>query len=254
VRGPRGDLPLLAPMSRIAGRLAPQAGAWALQMANGGSGVLLGGVPGVPPARVLVIGAGSVGANAVRIAVGFGAQVTVMDRDTDRLDALDRHYAGRVETSASDPAALDEEIARADLVIGAVLAPGRRAPKLIRRETIRRMRAGSVIVDVAIDQGGCAETSRPTSHTQPLFVEEGIVHYCVPNMPSACARTATLALAQVTLPHVVALAGLGMPEALRRDAGLREGLQVHAGRLTDAALAAELGRDFIPVDQALGLA
>ncbi|GAB4443979.1 MAG: alanine dehydrogenase [Rhodocyclaceae bacterium] len=253
VTGPQGATVLLAPMSRIAGRLAPQVGAWALQTANGGSGVLLGGVPGVAAAKVTVIGAGSVGVNAIRIAAGLGAQVTVLDRDIDRLEAIDRHYAGRVQTCAARPGVLSERVAASDLVIGAVLVRGARAPRLVRREDVCRMRPGSVIVDVAIDQGGCVETSRPTSHSEPLFVEEGVVHYCVPNMPSACARTATLALAEATLPYVVALAGLGLPQALARDAGLREGLQVHAGRITHAALAAELARDFVPPEKALGL-
>ncbi|WIM05978.1 MAG: alanine dehydrogenase [Candidatus Nitricoxidivorans perseverans] len=224
-----GGLPLLAPMSRIAGRLAPQVGAWALQMANGGSGVLLGGVPGVPPAKVAVIGAGSVGANAAQIAAGMGADVTVLDRSVDRLAALDALYRGHIRTAAADPMTLAEHVAGADLVVGAVLTAGKLAPKLIGRDLLRRMRPGSVIVDVAIDQGGISAASRPTSHSEPLFAEEGVIHYCVPNMPSAVARTATMALAQATLPYALAIANIGLDEALTRDPGLRRGLQVHRG-------------------------
>jgi alanine dehydrogenase len=221
-----GELPLLAPMSRVAGRLAPQVGAWALQMANGGSGVLLGGVAGVPPGKVVVVGAGNVGSNALQIAVG-------------------------ITTCVADPFTLEHAIVDADLVIGAVLIPGKLSPKCIPRALLRRMRPGSVIVDVGIDQGGIAETSRPTSHTNPIFVEEGIVHYCVPNMPSAVARTATLALTQATLPHALRLANLGLRRALEEDTGLMEGLQVHAGKVTHAGLAEDTGRAFTPARDAL---
>lgn len=241
-----GNLALLAPMSRIAGRLAPQAGAWALQMANGGSGVLLGGVPGVPPAKVVVIGAGSVGTEATRIAVGMGADVTVLDLGTPRLESLDALYRGRIRTAVSDPDCLAREIETADLVVGAALIPGRLSPRLVTRAHLRRMRPGSVLVDVGIDQGGIAETSRPTSHSEPLFAAEGVVHYCVPNMPSAVARTATQALALATLPHALALAGLGLREAVARDAGLAAGLQVHGGRVTHAGLAADTGHPHTP--------
>ena len=237
-----GELPLLAPMSRVAGRLAPQVGAWSLQMANGGSGVLLGGVAGVPPGKVVIVGAGSVGANALQIAVGMGAQVTLFDRGVKKIEALDRLYRGRIATCVADPLALERAIAEADLVIGAVLIPGKLSPKLIPRALLRRMRPGSAIVDVGIDQGGIAETSRPTSHSRPLFVEEGIVHYCVPNMPSAVARTATLALTQATLPYALKLATLGLREALRADAGLLQGLQTHAGKITHAGLAEDTER------------
>lgn len=237
----RGNLPLLAPMSRIAGRLAPQMGAWALQMANGGSGVLLGGVPGVPPAKVVVIGAGSVGAEAARIAVGMGADVTVLDRGIAKLEGLDALYRGRLRTAVADADTLARETEQADLLVGAALVPGRLAPRLLTRAMLARMRPGSVLVDVSIDQGGIAETSRPTSHTEPLFVAAGVVHYCVPNMPSAVARTATLALAQATLPHALALANLGLREAVSHDANLGAGLQLHAGRVTHAALAADIG-------------
>lgn len=243
VTDPRGRLPLLAPMSRIAGRLAPQVGAWALQMANGGSGVLLGGVPGVPPAKVLVIGAGESGSHAVQIAAGMGAEVTVLDVDIDRLAHLDDLYRGRVRTCYSEALAIAEYVAQADLVIGALLVPGKLAPRLISRALLKKMRPGSVLVDIAVDQGGIAETSRPTSHSQPLFVDEGVVHYCVPNMPSACARTATLALTQATLPFVLKLADRGV-DALKDDPGLAAGLQVFAGEVTHRGLAEDLKRPF----------
>ena len=238
-----GRLPLLAPMSRIAGRLSVQVGAWALQMANGGSGVLLGGVPGVAPGRVVVIGAGVSGANAVQIAAGMGADVTVLDIDLERLAYLDEIYRGRVQTCYSEALAMAEQVAQADLVIGALLVPGKLAPRLIPRKLLQRMRPGSVLVDIAIDQGGIAETSRPTSHSQPLFVEEGVVHYCVPNMPSACARTATLALTQATFPYVLKLADTGL-DALSEDAELASGLQVHAGQVTHRGLAEDVKRPY----------
>ncbi|HWQ39273.1 MAG TPA: alanine dehydrogenase [Burkholderiales bacterium] len=238
-----GRLPLLAPMSRIAGRLAIQFGAWALTMANGGSGVLLGGVPGVLPGRVVVIGAGEAGSNAVQMALGAGAEVTVMDVNIDRLAQLDHTYCGRVKTAFSEPLAIAEQVAQADLVVGALLIPGKLAPKLISRALLRRMRRGSVLVDISIDQGGIAETSRPTSHSQPLFVEEGVVHYCVPNMPSAVARTATLALTQATYPYVLRLAERGL-DALLDDPGFGQGLQIHAGQVTHRGLADDTGRPF----------
>ncbi|MBL8482506.1 MAG: alanine dehydrogenase, partial [Rhodocyclaceae bacterium] len=215
----RGGLPLLAPMSRIAGRLAPQVGAWALQMANGGSGVLLGGVPGVAPARVVVIGAGSVGVNAVQIAAGMGAEIIVLDRNIERLETLDRQWRGRVVTRVAEPLVLEQTVAAADLVIGAVLLPGKRAPRLISEQLLQNMRPRSVIVDVAIDQGGISAASRPTTHADPLFVAHGVLHYCVTNMPAACARTATLALAQAVLPYVMELADRGLGAALRADPG-----------------------------------
>ena len=239
----QGRLPLLAPMSRIAGRLSVQVGAWALQMANGGSGVLLGGVPGVAPGRVVVIGAGAAGANAVQIAAGMGADVTVLDVDLERLAHLDQIYRGRVKTCFSEALAIAEQVAQADLAIGALLVPGKLAPRLISRKLLQGMRPGSVLVDIAIDQGGIADTSRPTSHSQPLFVEEGVVHYCVPNMPSACARTATLALTQATFPYVLKLADCGL-DALSEDTGLADGLQVHAGQVTHRGLAEDVKRPF----------
>jgi alanine dehydrogenase len=243
-----GGLPLLAPMSCIAGRLAPQVGAWALQMANGGSGVLLGGVPpptAVPSARVVVIGAGNVGANATAIAVGMGAQVTLFDRGPARLAALEAHYRGRITTAVTEPAALARAIAEADLVVGAVLIPGESAPHLVDRALLRKMRPGSVLVDVAIDQGGIAETSRATSHTSPIYIEEGVVHYCVPNMPSAVARTATLALTQATLPFALALARTGLAAACAADPHLAAGLQTHRGSVCHRGLAADTRRPFV---------
>lgn len=240
-----GGLPLLAPMSRIAGRLAPQVGAWALQTNNGGSGVLLGGLPGdgdVPPARVVVAGAGAVGANAAQAAMGMGAAVTVFARGRTRLALIEQRCRDNVTTRIYEPRAFEDAVCNADLVIGAVLIPGRLSPKLISRETLRHMRPGSVIVEVGIDQGGISETARPTSHSDPLYVEEGIVHYCVPNMPSAVARSATLALTHATLPYVLSLAGRGLDRALRQDPGLLQGLQVHAGHITHHGLAEDLGR------------
>jgi alanine dehydrogenase len=249
----RGGLPLLAPMSRIAGKLSVQFGAWALQMANGGSGVLLGGVPGVPPARVVVIGAGAAGQNAVRVAVGMGADVTVFDVNIAALGHLEEVYDGRVRTCYSEPLSLADNVASADLVIGATLTPGKLAPRLITRAMLRRMRRGSVFVDISIDQGGIAETSRPTSHSDPIYVEEGVIHSCVPNMPAAVARTATLALTQATIPYAVKLADRGWKAALAEDAGLRDGLQICAGQVTHAGLAQDVGKAYVPFEQAAAL-
>ena len=246
-----GSLPLLVPMSEIAGRLAPQVGAWALQMANGGSGVLLSGVPGVTPGKVAIIGGGSVGANAARIAIGMGADVTLLDRSAERLRQLESLFGARLKTCVSNPHSIAALVRDADLVIGAVLLPGKLSPKLIHRTDLEQMRPGSVVVDVGIDQGGIAETSLPTSHSNPLYVESGIVHYCVPNMPSAVARTATLALTQATLPYAVEIASHGLRAALAADAGLRDGLQVHAGHVTHRDLAADVGRPYVPAIEAL---
>ncbi len=241
----RGNLPLLAPMSRIAGRMAIQIGAWALQMNNGGSGVLLPGVPGVPPAKVVVIGAGAAGSNAVQVAAGLGADVTVFDVSIDRLAHVDALYRGRVKTCYSVPLTLAESVANADLVIGALLVPGKLAPKVITRDTVGRMRKGSVIVDIAIDQGGISETSRMTYHSAPLYVDEGVVHYCVPNIPAACARTATLALTQATLPYVLRLASQGLM-AMKGDFGFAAGLQTHDGQVTHKGLAEDTRRPHRP--------
>ena len=254
VTAPDGSLPLLTPMSAIAGRLAPQVGAWALQMANepvGGSGVLLGGVPGVLPARVLIIGGGIVGTNAARIALGMGADVTLLDRSAAKLAHLEDIFGARLKTAISNVANLQQLVAESDLVVGAVLLPGKLAPKLITRADLRRMRPGSVIVDVAIDQGGICETSRATSHTHPLYVEDGVVHYCVPNMPSAVARTATLALTQATLPLALEIANKGLAAAIADNPGLREGVQTFKGKLTHAGLAQDTQRPCTPLDALL---
>ncbi|UCD69192.1 MAG: alanine dehydrogenase [Betaproteobacteria bacterium] len=240
-----GRLPLLAPMSRVAGRLSMQFAAWSLQMANGGSGVLLSGVGGVPPAKVVVIGPGEVGSNAVQIAVGLGAEVMVLGTKPDRLAQLDQIYRGRLKTCFSEPMAIAEHVANADVVVSGVLIPGKLAPKLISRDLLRRMRPGSVLVDVAIDQGGIAETSRPTSHSDPIYIEEGVVHYCVPNMPSAVARTATLALTHATYPYMLRLAEKGMA-ALDEDPGLAMGLQVHSGDVTHSGLAEDVNKPYKP--------
>jgi len=241
VKSPSGGTPLLAPMSQIAGRLAIQAGMQALEMANGGRGVLLGGVPGAPAGAVAVIGGGVVGSNAIRVAAGIGARVTLLDHEAERLRALDDLYPGRLETRLASAANIAECTARADLVVGAIYVHGRRPERLLSRALVRSMQRGAALVDVSIDQGGIAETSRPTTHSAPFYVEEGVVHYCVTNMPAAVARTATIALTDATLPYVVALAGRGVDEALRADAGLAAGLNVADGKVMHAGLAAELG-------------
>lgn len=236
-----GGLPLLAPMSRVAGRMAVQAGAHSLEKAQGGSGVLLPGVPGVAPASVTVIGGGVVGENAARMALGLGAEVTVLDKSLPRLEVLDHRYQGRLHTVYSTADALDEAIRRSDLIIGAVLVPGAAAPKLITREQLGEMRPGSVLVDVAIDQGGCFETSKATTHAEPTYVVDGVVHYCVANMPGAVARTSTQALTNATLPFVIALADRGWKQALADDPHFLAGLNVHAGQVTHPAVAEAFG-------------
>jgi len=235
-----GGLPLLQPMSDIAGRLAPQMGALGLHTSHGGSGKLISGMPGVPPARVLIIGAGVVGMSAARTAVGLGARVTLVDHQGDKLAHAEAQFGARVETRFSAPDTIADSLEYADIVIGAAQIPGRHAPRLITIASLKRMPPGSVLVDVAIDQGGIAETSRPTTHSHPFFVAEGIVHYCVTNMPGAVARTATKALTHATLPYVQALAEQGLA-ALAADPGLQAGLHVHAGRITHAGLAQDLG-------------
>ena len=237
----RGGLPLLAPMSEVAGRLAPQAGAWALQKANGGQGVLLGGVPGVRPARVVIIGGGVVGTAAARVATGMGANVTVLDRSVPRLSYLDDIFMGRLTTQYATAAAVAELLPSADMVIGAVLIPGAAAPKLVTRAQLADMKPGAVLVDVAIDQGGCFETSHPTTHHDPIYEVDGIVHYCVANMPGAVPRTSTQALGNATLPFVLALADKGWRRAVHDDAHLRAGLSTHEGKLTSAPVGAALG-------------
>jgi alanine dehydrogenase len=247
----RGGLPLLAPMSEVAGRMSIQAGAHALEKAQGGLGVLLGGVPGVVPAEVVVIGGGVVGYNAARVAIGMGAKVTVLDRSVPRLKYLDELFENRLLTLYSTTDALEQAVTRADLVIGAVLVPGAAAPKLVTRAMLKKMRPGAVIVDVAIDQGGCFETSKPTTHQDPTYVVDGIVHYCVANMPGGVARTSTFALTNATLPYVLALADKGYKKALLDDANLREGLNVHQGAVTYKAVAEALDYDYIAPQDAL---
>ena len=238
-----GGLPLLAPMSEVAGRLAPQVGAWALQKANGGRGILLGGVAGVGPGLVTVIGGGVVGTNAARIAAGMGAEVTVLDRSLARLRHLDEAFGGRFRTRHANAATTEEMVTRSDLVVGAVLVPGAAAPRLVHRAQLAAMKPGAVLVDVAIDQGGCFETSRATTHDDPIFEVDGIVHYCVANMPGAVARTATIALTNATLPFLLQIADKGWHAACRDDPHLAAGLNVHAGKLTHYAVGEALGLD-----------
>ncbi|WP_232491644.1 alanine dehydrogenase [Novosphingobium kaempferiae] len=252
VTGPGGSLPLLKPMSQVAGRMAIQAGATALEKAHGGRGVLLGGVPGVLPARVMVIGGGVVGFNAAQMAVGLGADVTILDRSPEVLERLGIHFESRAKTRFANSSNIRQMLSEAELVIGAVLVPGAAAPKLITREMLSVMKPGAVLVDVAIDQGGCFETSRPTTHQEPTFTVDGIVHYCVANMPGGVARTSTYALNNVTLPHALEIANLGWKAALKADPHLANGLNVHAGKVTYEAVARELGYDYVPVSEVLG--
>ena len=251
VTGPGGSLPLLKPMSQVAGRMSIQAGATALEKAHGGRGVLLGGVPGVLPGRVLVIGGGVVGFNAAQMAVGLGADVTILDRDPEVLERLGNHFESRAKTRFSNRANIQQMICEAELVIGAVLVPGAAAPKLVTRDMLRCMKPGAVLVDVAIDQGGCFETSHATTHQDPTYIVDGVVHYCVANMPGAVARTSTYALNNVTLPHALKIADLGWQEAMRRNPHLAAGLNVHDGKLTYQAVAEELGYAFVPVADVL---
>jgi alanine dehydrogenase len=248
-----GGLPLLAPMSEVAGRMSIQAGAHALERGAGGRGVLLGGVPGVPPAKVVVLGGGVVGMNALRMALGLEADVTVLDRSLPRLKELDLAFAPALKTRYSTTDALEESVLTADLVIGAVLIPGAAAPKLVTREMIRGMRRGTVVVDVSIDQGGCFETSRPTTHSDPTYVVDGVVHYCVTNMPGAVARTSTFALNNATLPFTLALADKGYRGAMADDKHLRDGLNVFSGKVTHRAVAGAHGLEFLAPEKALGL-
>ncbi len=247
----KGGLPLLAPMSEVAGRMSIQAGAHALEKAQGGSGVLLGGVPGVTPAEVLVIGGGVVGINAARMAMGLNARVTILDRSLDRLKYLDELYGHQLTTIYSTLDAIEERLSYSDLVIGAVLIPGAAAPKLVSRAQLGLMRPGSVLVDVAIDQGGCFETSKATTHQNPTYEVDGVIHYCVANMPGGVARTSTFALTNATLPFAVQLANKGARRAMLDDEHLRNGLNVHAGRITFEAVARDLGYDYVSAVQAL---
>jgi alanine dehydrogenase len=251
VTGPNNSLPLLSPMSEVAGRMAVQAGAHCLEREAGGAGILLGGVPGVKAANVVVLGGGVVGTNAIRLAMGMEAQVTVIDRSLPRLKELDFQFGGRLNTIYSTVESIEHYVAEADLVIGAVLVPGAAAPRLVSRQMVREMRDRSVVVDVAIDQGGCFETARATTHSKPTYVEEGVVHYCVANMPGAVARTSTFALNNATLPYVLALADKGYRQALLDDPGLLEGLNIHQGKVTYEAVATALGYEYVPARRVL---
>ncbi|MFP5484765.1 MAG: alanine dehydrogenase [Gammaproteobacteria bacterium] len=251
ITGPGGGLPLLAPMSEVAGRMAVQVGAVYLEKSKGGMGVLLGGVPGVPAAQVVILGAGVVGTNALQMAVGLGARVTVLDKNVDRLRHLDLVFGNRIHTVFSTAHSVEAAVLDADLVVGGVLIPGAAAPKLVTRDMIARMKQGAVVVDVAIDQGGCFETSRPTTHADPTFVVDGVVHYCVANMPGAVARTSTFALNNATIGHALALAGKGWKQALRDNAHLRNGLNVAEGQVTFEAVARDLGYAYVSADSLL---
>lgn len=251
IRDKRGGLPLLTPMSEVAGRMAVQVGAQYLEKIAGGRGVLLGGVPGVPPARICIIGGGVVGTNAAKIAIGMGAHVTIIDKDLDRLRELDDIFLNRVTTLASSAYAIHDAVSHADLIIGAVLVPGAAAPKLVTRSMLRDVPNGAVIVDVAVDQGGCIETTHPTTHSDPTFYVEGVLHYCVANMPGAVPRTSTFALTNATLPYVLKLAKRGFLDAVADDSGLRAGVNTYAGKLTYEAVAVAQNREYSPIDNML---
>jgi alanine dehydrogenase len=254
VETPSGTLPLLAPMSEIAGRLAAQAGAYFLEKPFGGRGLLLGGVPGVAPGRVVIIGGGIVGYNAAIIAIGLGAQVTILERSIDRMRHLEEILSGRVTLLMSNSLQIEESVAEADVVIGAVLIPGALAPKLVTREMVRGMRQGAVLADVAIDQGGCAETSRATTHTDPVYEVDGVTHYCVANMPGAVPITSTKALTNATLPYVEAIADSGLAAAVARDPALARGVNVLDGKITYEAVAEAHALEYAPLEEVLPLA
>lgn len=247
----QGRLPLLVPMSEMAGRISIQVGATCLQMNNGGKGLLLGGVPGVFPARVIVIGGGVVGTEAARMAMGLGASVTIIDKDLNRLRALDALFGPHLKTLYSTSANIEEALMLADVVVGSVLIPGKTAPKLVTRQMIKKMAPGSVFIDVAIDQGGCSETSKPTTHTDPTYVVDGVIHYCVTNMPGACALTSTKALTNATMDYALKIANNGWKKALKESAGLRDGLNVCLGQVTNASVAADLGYKYTPPEKLL---
>jgi alanine dehydrogenase len=237
VRGPSGSLPLLEPMSEVAGRMSVQVGAQYLERPNGGRGILLGGVPGVPPARVVILGGGIVGSNAAKVAIGMGATAVLLEKSTQRMRQLDDLFAGRVITLASNTDNIAAAVRNTDLLIGAVLIPGASAPRLVTREMVSTMKRGAVIVDVAIDQGGCIETARPTSHTQPAYTVDGVVHYCVTNMPAAVPRTSTFALTNATYPYVQRLADTGLCPAATDDDGIAAGVNTYAGHVTQPGVA-----------------
>ncbi len=251
VTSPSGGLPLLAPMSEVAGRMSIQAGAHCLEKEKGGRGVLLGGVPGVEPANVLILGGGIVGMNAAMMAIGMGASVTVMERNLDVMRRLDAHFGSQIRTVFSTADAVERLAQQADLVVGGVLIPGAAAPKLVTLEMLKGMKKGAVVVDVAIDQGGCFETSKPTTHDDPTYIVEDVVHYCVANMPGAVARTSTFALNNATLPFALAIANKGYKQALQDDPHLLEGLNVYRGHVTYEAVANDLGYSYLPKDEAL---
>lgn len=251
VTSPHGGLPLLAPMSKVAGRMAIQAGAYNLEHPHGGLGILLGGVPGVDPAKVVIIGAGVVGTHATHIAVGMGADVWVIDRNPEAIEAHWKQFGRSTNTVFSTHDALERHVVEADLVIGGVLIPGAEAPKLVTAEMVKAMKPGAVIVDVAIDQGGCCETSRPTTHADPTYIVDDVVHYCVANMPGGVPRTSTYALNNVTLPHVLALANNGYRQTLMEDRWLRDGLNVHKGKITQREVARDLGYDYHDAEEVL---
>ena len=252
ITGPGGGLPLLAPMSEVAGRMAVQAGAAHLEKSKGGMGVLLGGVPGVPAGHVAILGAGVVGTHALQMAVGLGARVTVLDKNVDRLRQLDLVFGNRISTVFSNAQSVEDAVLDAELVIGGVLIPGAAAPKLVTRQMIASMKAGAVVVDVAIDQGGCFETSHATTHADPTFMVDGVVHYCVANMPGAVARTSTFALNNATLAHAVALANKGWQQAISENPHLKAGLNVALGQVTHEAVAQALGHAYVPPERVLG--
>ena len=249
----RGTLPLLTPMSEVAGRMAVQVGAQYLEKMNGGRGVLIGGVPGVPAARVVILGGGVVGTNAAKIAVGMGAQVTIVDKNLDRLRELDDIFLSKISTLASSAYAIHGAISEADLIIGGVLVPGAAAPKLVTREMLKDVMKGAVIVDVAVDQGGCIETTRPTTHSNPTYYVEDVLHYCVANMPGAVPRTSTFALTNATLPYAIRLANHGFLDAISSDPGLKEGVNTYAGKMTYKAVADDQGLEYTSLDEMLGL-
>ena len=252
ITGPGGGLPLLAPMSEVAGRMAVQAGAVHLEKSKGGMGVLLGGVPGVAAAHVVIIGAGVVGTHALQMAVGMGARVTVLDKNVDRLRQLDLIFGNRINTVYSSFQSVEDAVLDAELVVGGVLIPGAAAPKLVTRAMVSRMKKGAVVVDVAIDQGGCFETSHATTHDKPTYLVDGVVHYCVANMPGAVARTSTFALNNATIAHALALADLGWKQAMKNDLHLRNGLNVANGQVTYEAVASALGYPFVDAATLLG--